>query len=230
MKQAWITVGLPLIAWAIPCPAQSVRYPSNEALNSRFDVAGVRLGMLYSQALAELTKRGYSHSSDPRFEEEQACDWNCTVSSALSPRNGSPVSKGLGVSFIHLNGPDKQSVEVNFAPSPQGQVVTRVAYVIGGDRISETAFKAKANQKYGVGKKGDIWYCSIEEPDCEGGDNNGNLYPSVDRSAGFRLSKPNPGGYHHLVLHEGQILKARRKKVLVDTIDRLTPQNAKPNF
>ena len=231
------TIGAVLLLSLSPHSAEAqrtitVKAPALSDLYSRYDVAGVRLGMPAEDAQAILVRGGFS-LRDPKYDRTSGCDWACSVDKAVASRQSRTTwRQSEDVKFIHMVGPRGQVVEVDFAPSPNGQIVQMVRYAIPRSQITLDSFKQQVSRKYGPlrGSLAKILYCFDVEPECVDGSNSPNVFPSIAEIGKGLSITYTPGYYYNFTLKEGSYLRDRRIKQLSQAVEALAPRDAQAAF
>lgn len=209
--------------------AETINGYSIDALRGRYDISGIKLGMSFDQVAGAIKNSGFG-MSDSHSNMTFTQDWSTLVDHEVAKRQSrAPHADNPAVLFLHLDGPRGQAIEVDFAASPQGQIVKRVRYSIPTSQITEDAFNKQAAEKWGASRRSSPLYCFEREPECGGGMSN--YLPYVSSSANdMKIERANDGPTFHLTLHEGQYLMGLREKQLASAVEAGAPRDAKAGF
>ena len=187
----------------------------SSALN--LDIAGIRLGMSVAEAEAAARAAGYTlrprnSTIFPDFT------WNDLIEAKVAERRGQKYQmKPFQLDFEAV-GARKQTLDVEFEATPDGNRVSSVEYNIPPDQMTEDAFISSVASKYGANKyAGNFWgWCFPAGIDCFGKD-------PVLRASTTSLK-------FSLQLVEGQKIKEQRAGMFAAEVERRAPKDARGAF
>lgn len=166
-----IMIGHATVAAAEEAPPETVYRNGQARYNVRtFDIAGVRLGMTYSEAEEALVKAGYPETWDDQLVDtfEQKVRDAVSVRTGVRPSQDREQARG---GTIGSTLPTGERVTVRFAATPDGIRVSEVKFLLSKDRMDPSVFEGLAVEKYGKesyahsGQLEHRW-CSVDEENC----------------------------------------------------------------
>lgn len=138
-----------------------------DSVTAKFDLAGIRLGMVPADVLRTLKQNGF------RLEATNAtrADWDARISAEVAERRaGFKITKGQVPSWFEASGPNGETVEVRFIATRVGAKVSSIRFRIGSNQIERERFESDVVRKYGKptasGYANSLLYCSSQEAKC----------------------------------------------------------------
>jgi hypothetical protein len=216
----------PAAAAPAPTPALARNGAGRPSPVSSFDIAGVRLGDTPQQVRAALAKTGYVirggsiPSDQPGFEDR--------VLAAIARRQGvkAPEPKSNVAGKFTADGPNAAFMEIFFAATRAGAVVSEVRWQLPQAAMTGQAFLAQTVSKYGpVGQSNNgvqhLW-CEAANARCADWETAYQTAPSLRANT--------DGQSNYLNLLQGTNAENAQQGAIVAEVDRRSPKLGKAAF
>lgn len=141
-----LAAALALAAPLAPAPVLAGVTVSGDYLETDYDVAGVQLGMLETEAFDALTSRGYVLDEQPNGGTQRGPSWSELVAIQAGELDAGSATESWSRALFR-NG--QEGVLLHLKPLPTGTAVSRILYVSMAPTMTADRFYGAVEGKYG---------------------------------------------------------------------------------